>query len=140
MVAQSFTRLVAWAMPAIMASDSIWVPQWLVSPPKPRHLPIDMTKSMPTSSAVTAAARFCFQSPSSGGVVEEMIQPPLATGRKTPNSCCLAPMGTLLFLLAGQTGCLANWAAVSDGSSTCVSVDPDLLGGRMKVEIGRAHV
>ena len=29
--------------------------------------------------AVTAAARFCFHRPSSGGVVLEMIQPPLAT-------------------------------------------------------------
>ena len=85
-VAQSFTRRVAWAMPAIMVSDSIWTPQW----------PIDMTKSMPTSSAVIDAARFCFHSPSSGGVVEEMIQPPLATGRKTPNSCCWAPMARLL--------------------------------------------
>src|SRR5579859_6823940 len=96
MVAHSFTRLVAWAMPAIMVSDSIWTPQWLVTPPKPRHFPIDMTKSMPTSSAVTDAARFCFHRPSRGGVVEEMIQPPLATGRKTPYSCLFAPMSGLL--------------------------------------------
>ena len=85
-VAQIFTFLVASAMPAIMVTDSSEWPQWLVSPPKPRHLPMDMTKSMPTSSAVIAAARFWVHRSSSGGEVLEMIQPPLATGRKTPNS------------------------------------------------------
>ncbi len=57
-VAQIFTFRVASAMPAIMVTDSSAVPQWSVSPPKPRNLAIDMTKSMPTSSAFTAAARF----------------------------------------------------------------------------------
>jgi hypothetical protein len=60
MVAQMRTFLVASAMPAIRVTDSRAVPQWSVSPPKPRNLPIDITKSMPTWSAATAAARFCW--------------------------------------------------------------------------------
>ena len=47
------------------------MPQWAVSPPKPRHLPIAITKSKPSSSAIRAASRFCAQPPSSGGVLRD---------------------------------------------------------------------
>jgi hypothetical protein len=90
-VAHTLIRLVAWAMPAIMVMDSIDVAQYWVVPPKPRHLPIESTKSSPLRSAARAASRLDRHRPSSGGAASDTIQPPLATGRKTPKSLLAAP-------------------------------------------------
>jgi hypothetical protein len=53
-------QLGAHGLPAdvIIVIDSGETPQWLVSPPNPRHFIIERTKSNPNCSARTATVRF----------------------------------------------------------------------------------
>lgn len=90
--AKSLIRVVMEASPAIRVKLSRLWSQYSEGPPKPRSLIMERAKSKPYFSAASVTVRFSSKVGMYCGDVEEISQPLLPIGRKTPTSIIIIPI------------------------------------------------